>query len=245
VSIGIAILRSRLYDIDLLVNRTLVYTAITAMMAGVLAVSSELSKRFFLTLTGGASDLAPILATLTIVALFDPVRKWAQKFVDRHFKYPARSFGEFGDKLKSHVELSDPETLVEKFVREAVARFDARSGAGYLGGGAQLRLVHQEGAIDGEPALSVPLTWDERQLGLLTLGDRRHGVDYDLEARDALESMATLVAKSLRVTYQSEAVSIGQTASPGPEATESAPDATPPAHGQLDLGNPSAQTQAG
>jgi hypothetical protein len=227
VSIGIAILRSRLYDIDLLVNRTLVYSAVTAVMAGLLAVCSELSKRFFLTVTGGATDLAPILATLTIVAFFDPVRKASQKFVDRHFKYPARSFGEFGDRLRSHVELSDPEALVKTFVREAVSRFDARSGAGYRAEGAQLRLVHEEGAVDGEPALSMPLTCDGLQVGLLTLGARRQDVDYDQEAREALASMGTLVARSLRVTYRPEVTAGEETSRPAREGTESPSGATP------------------
>lgn len=199
ISIGIAILRSNLYDIDFIINRTLVYGALTAILAGVMAVSSDLTKRAFLALTGQSSDLAPIVATLIVVAAFDPVKKRVQAVVDSHFKYPTRSFGEFGAKLRDFVGMSDPRTLVTRFLGEAVPKFDAGSGAVYLGQGqgAQLDLIHQIGAADDLPGLTIPIEHDGRQVGLLTLGTRRNGDAYDEEDRRSLEQMGDLVAQSI------------------------------------------------
>ncbi len=204
VSIGIAILRSNLYDIDFIINRALVYGLVTAILAGVLAVSSDLTKRVFLALPGGSSELAPIVATLIVVAAFDPVRKWAGRVIDARFKYPTRSFGEFGARLREHVELGDPEALLTRFLKEASDRLGARSGAVYLGQGDDLRLVHRIAADEAEisepPAgLSLPLVHAGRQAGLIALGARADGEAYDDADRRGLAEAGELVAHAIQL----------------------------------------------
>jgi hypothetical protein len=199
VTFGLAIFRSHLFDIDLLINRTLVYSAVTAILAGVLAVSIELSKRLFLTLTGAASDVAPILATLVVVAAFDPVKKNVEHAVDKRVKYDPRSFGEFGEKLRTHIEYSDPTLLLTAFLREAVKRFDAQSGAVYLMDAGQRRLVNHTGSPGAPSVLSIALACGERPCGLLTLGPRSSGEPYDEADRQSLEAMGRMVAQSVEL----------------------------------------------
>ena len=107
---GIAITRYRLYEIDLLINRTLVYGSLTAMLVVVYFGGIVVLQRVFVVLTGEKSTLAVVVSTLTIAALFNPLRRRVQTFVDRRFyrrKYDARKTLEafFSAKLRDETDL--------------------------------------------------------------------------------------------------------------------------------------------
>jgi hypothetical protein len=85
LSIGLAILRSRLYDIDVLINRTLVYGSLTATLVTLYFGGIVLLQRFFLFLTDQQSTLAVVASTLLIAALFNSLRRRIQFFIDRRF----------------------------------------------------------------------------------------------------------------------------------------------------------------
>ena len=85
VTIAIAILRYRLYEIDTLINRAIVYGALTAVLAGVFAGSQEVLRRLFVGATGESSDAASVIALFIIATLFAPARSRLQKAVDTRF----------------------------------------------------------------------------------------------------------------------------------------------------------------
>jgi hypothetical protein len=109
VSMGIAILRYRLYEIDLIINKTLVYGALTAMLAVMYFVDIVVFQEVLLALTGQTSQLAVVASTLIIAALFNPLRRRIQSFIDRSFyrrKYDAaKTLEEFGTKLRDETDL--------------------------------------------------------------------------------------------------------------------------------------------
>jgi len=111
VAIGIAILRYRLYDIDLVINRTLVYGSLTAILAGVYFSGVTATQALFRTLTSQAQlpQLVVVASTLVIAALFNPLRRRIQSFIDRRFyrsKYDARkTLDGFSTKLRDETDL--------------------------------------------------------------------------------------------------------------------------------------------
>jgi hypothetical protein len=89
VSVGIAVTRYRLYEIDHLISRTLVYVPLTALLAGLYAAVVSLLQRVFQSATGDRSDAAIIISTLVLASVFTPLRKWLEGIVDRRFKPPS------------------------------------------------------------------------------------------------------------------------------------------------------------
>src|SRR4028119_1085682 len=109
VAVGIAIFRHRLYEIDLLINRALVYGSLTATLLAVYFGGIVLLQRLFVVLTGEHSTLAVVASTLAIAALFNPLRRGVQGFVDRRFyrrKYDAaKTLETFSGRLRDETNL--------------------------------------------------------------------------------------------------------------------------------------------
>jgi hypothetical protein len=125
-AVGIAVLRYRLYDIDILINRTLVYGSLTAMLAAVSFGGVAATQAIFRTLTGQEQQpqLAIVVSTLVIAALFNPLRRRIQAFIDRRFyrrKYDARKTLEaFSAKLRDETDLDALNEDLVGVVRETM-----------------------------------------------------------------------------------------------------------------------------
>lgn len=109
---GISILRYRLFDIDVLINRTLVYGSLTAILVAVYFVGVIGAQALINALFGQHEQQSPVLivvTTLIVAALFQPLRQRMQRFIDRRFyrsRYDARKLlDKFGASLRSEVEL--------------------------------------------------------------------------------------------------------------------------------------------
>ena len=117
IAIGLAILKYHLYDIDLLINRALVYGSLTATLVAVYFGGIVVSQRLFVVLTGERSTLAVVASTLLIAALFGPLRRRVQAIVDRRFyrrKYDAaKTLTAFNARLRDETNL---EALSEDLV---------------------------------------------------------------------------------------------------------------------------------
>jgi hypothetical protein len=130
VAAATAILRHRLYDIDLLINRTLVYGSLTLSLAVVYVGGIVLIQGLFRALTGQETRLAVVASTLAIAALFGPLRRRVQGFIDRRFyrrKYDARKTLEaFSGRLRNETDLDRLGGDLVSVARETVQPEHAR-----------------------------------------------------------------------------------------------------------------------
>jgi hypothetical protein len=125
-AIGIAILRYRLYDIDVVINRTLVYGSLTGILALVYFGGVTATQALLRTLTSQQElpQLVIVASTLLIAALFNPLRRRVQGFVDRRFyrrKYDARKTLEgFSARLRDETDLEALSEDLVGVVRETI-----------------------------------------------------------------------------------------------------------------------------
>jgi hypothetical protein len=126
LSIGVAVLRARLFDIDVVINRTLVYGSLTATLIALYYGGVATTQTIFRALTGQEqqSQLAVVVSTLVIAALFTPLRRRIQSFMDRRFyrkKYDARKTLEaFSAKLRDETDLEALNAELVGVVRETM-----------------------------------------------------------------------------------------------------------------------------
>ena len=126
VTVGIAILRYRLYDIDILINRTLVYGSLTLMLALVYFGGVTVTQALFQRLTSQEElpQLVVVASTLVIAALFNPLRRRIQSFIDRRFyrrKYDAgKTLEAFSAKLRDETDLEALNNDLVGVVRETM-----------------------------------------------------------------------------------------------------------------------------
>jgi hypothetical protein len=191
IAIGIAITRYRLYDIDRLINRTLVYGALTAILAGVFTAGIGLAQRLFVSVTGQKSDVAIVLATLVVATLYAPLRKRLESMVDQHFKYNERRFGVYDHELRQLLSLTDPARAAERLAEEAARGLRAT-------GAAVVDAADRPTATFGEwpqpIAMRIAVPGGQGGLRAILLGARKDGRAHDPDSIAQLEDVATLAA---------------------------------------------------
>jgi hypothetical protein len=126
VAIGFAVLKYRLYDIDVVINRTLVYGALTATLVALYFGGVAATQAIFRALTGQQQQpqIAVVISTLVIAALFHPLRRRIQAFIDRRFyrsKYDAaKTLEDFSAKLRDETDLDALSNDLVGVVRETM-----------------------------------------------------------------------------------------------------------------------------
>lgn len=201
-TLAIAILREQLFDIDLIINRTLVYAPLSAILAGVYSAIVVFSQHAFIEMTGESSDAGVAIAALLVVVLFTPLKEALQSAVDRRFKgqhVATQRLLDFGEHVQMRLTAVEPDQLARRFLQEAALAFRAECGAVYLEEDGQLRWVSAIGEWRDMTELSVPLETGKpvKQLGIVRLGKRERNRDYTTHDARALREVAGKVAEAI------------------------------------------------
>jgi len=199
IAIGIAISRYRLYDIDLIINRALVYGSLTAILAGVFTAGVGLGQRLFVTFTGASSDAAIVLATLVIATLYAPLRKRIEKVIDKRFKYETRRFGPFGEQVRSVLAVIDPVRAAEHLAKEAVSELDATGAAVVDASGAVLGSAGTWPLPRDMPTTRIALA-DAGPIHAIIVAPGKGGRAHSAADLAALEEVGRLSASAAQLT---------------------------------------------
>jgi hypothetical protein len=198
LAIGAAILRYHLWDIDLIINRTLVYVSLTAILGGLYSATITLSQKFLVATTGQKSDAALVMTTFVLVAAFTPIKNWLQQVVDKRFKESKNSLKEINaldNQVRSVMEVLDAHQITRRLLTSAMNAFQASGGAIYVDHlGGPMALMHATpGWREEDRKISLPLEWDGRRFGMLCLGPRTNRIEYNSQELKVLQQTANRV----------------------------------------------------
>ncbi len=187
VAVGVAVLRYRLYDIDLIINRTLVYGALTGCVVGVYVfVVGYLGVIF----QAGGSLLISLVATGLVAVLFAPLREWLQRGVNRMMygerDEPYRVIARLGERLEAALAPDAVLPSIVGTVREAL-RLPYVAIALPQDGAFEIAAASGEAPVD---TLHLPLSYQGETVGQLLIGLRAPGEDFSSADRRLLEDLA-------------------------------------------------------
>ena len=175
-------------------NRAIVYGAVTAILAGVLAAASAVSQRVFIEITGDRSDVAVIVTTLVVATLYAPVRTRVEDAVDRYFKYEQRRFGRYRAEIEQLADLVDPRRAAARLARETVAETGAR-GAAVVDASSSVIASSGDWPVDVVARLAID---GPSPLSAILVGPRPDGRALDHQALDDLAVVAATLGSVLR-----------------------------------------------
>jgi hypothetical protein len=207
IAAGVAVLRYRLYDIDTVINRALVYGLLTAILAGVSAATIALIERLFQGLAGQGSDLAIILSTLIVVTGFTPVKERLQRLVDRHFKEardPTIALQAFVTEVANRLGPLDPDRVLGRLLAVSAEATNATAGAVESGAAGASRGIATVGSWTGRPALEMSDSLGGISTSL-TLGARRDARPYAPRDHVAIEKALHAVLAEIEAQNPSRA----------------------------------------
>ncbi len=205
IAVMLAILRYRLLEVEIIVNRTVFYGLLTAILAGVFTVLITLTQRLFLTLTGEKNDAAIVITTLLVVAVFTPIKTRVQNLVDRQFKElpdSTRRLRGYGNEVRSYLMMNDPILISQRLLDEAITSLQAQSGALTLNIDGQARTVSVIGPWRGEAGMRLPLEYAGKRYGIISVGQRVNGEPYSQQEALALQQTANQVSRAIRLILE-------------------------------------------
>jgi hypothetical protein len=202
LAFAFSILRHRLWEIEVFVNRALVYGALTAVVAGLFPATMTTCQRLFTYLTGEKSDVVMIVVTLIFASSLTPMKNQLQRLVDRYVASepdPAASVRAFSAQIRSVVDLLDVEEVTRRALDETLRAFGATTGAVYLYRQGHLEPAHVRGGWTQEEGMAEWLEYAGARYGWIAIAPRADGVSYAPRDQEIFGQTVGLVARTIHL----------------------------------------------
>jgi hypothetical protein len=201
ISIGIALLRYRLWNVDLVINRTLVYVPLTSILTVIYTTSIAVSQRLFVTATGEQSQAVAIFTTIVLTTTFTPIKNALQSYVDKNFKEAPgnlRELKELNKQVSVIVETLNYKSLAQRVVESIVHAHEAKGAALYLREGEKMVLAYAtEDWVWAEGEVSILLADGDEVYGRLLLGQRSDRDDYTLDEIEEIRRSTLPIVRNI------------------------------------------------
>jgi hypothetical protein len=201
VTLALAMLHYRLWDVDLLLNRTLVYVPLTSILTVIYTAAISFSETFFSDVAGGSTPAVAIFTTIILTTTFTPLKNSLQTLVDRYFKEPSdrlKGLKELEKQLYQVTELLDRGAVARRLVEQSKFACNAKGAALYLREAGQMRLAYiTPGWAVREGVERLPLEVEGMVLGQLVVGARLDEREHTPEERTALQTTAARIVHGL------------------------------------------------
>lgn len=204
---AVAIFRYRLYDIDIILNRTLVYVPLTAGLAGLYVSMSGLLRTILTDVTDAGSDAAVAMSTLMIVAILTPAKNKLQTIVDRRFKEapdPQKALRGLTEQARSFADLADRRVLLPRYLDALTTAFNSSGASVELVGAGTSPTRLEQGAVVGAPALQSEMRAGTTSLGVLHLYPRNDGRPYTPAEEETLHSSVESISRVMGLVRPTE-----------------------------------------
>ncbi len=202
ITICIALLRYRLWNVDLVINRTLVYVPLTSILTVIYTTSLAVSQRLFTVATGEQSQAVAIFTTIVLTTTFTPIKNALQSYVDKNFKEAhgnLKELKELDKQVNQVVQALDHKTLAQRVVDTIVKANHAKGAALYLREGQKMYLAYATpNWVWAEGEVSILFTEDNTLFGRLLLGQRRDRDDYTLEEIDDIHAATLPIVRNIQ-----------------------------------------------
>ncbi len=199
ISFAIAIVRENLFDIDLIINRTLIYAPLTALLAILFALTNSLLNFLLSGIAGGNSQISLVVNTAVVVIAFNPLKDKLQEIVDKRFKAkpnPAKQLEAFSAQLRAEMTPLDVPRVTRSFLRTIVEGYDA-DGAQLDLNYHDLHLTNSFGKNGDAPNQQIPLLIQKEQVGQVNLGARRKERAWEAKDIKAISDAANVLAEEI------------------------------------------------
>jgi hypothetical protein len=201
ITVGISLLRYRMWNVDLVINRTLVYIPLTSILTVIYTSSIAISQKLFASATGDESQAVAIFTTIVLTTTFTPIKNALQSYVDRHFKEAPnelKNLKELDEQITQVIQALDHKSLAQRVVETVVQAHQAMGAALYLKNGKTMTLAYATPDwqwVEGE--VSILLQEGDESFGRLLLGRRRDRDDYTLDEIDDIHDAALPVVRNM------------------------------------------------